>query len=364
MNQIKFRVDANSEIGLGHLMRCLSLATELSRRGMSCGFFTKTSDESAHQMIASKGFAHVRLPANLSFADEAGAIAAQAGECSAPDFLVADLTHPQALAMPESEIKAWSKGLGRESLSLVLIDGHGEQILFKKIAVPAALWITPYAGSTPQTLPAGAKHLAGLDYFIFSPEFSALIPKEPRMIRKKAQRLLITFGGSDPTRITPKVMRSLSLLPHALEVSVVIGPCFKDELSHEIESLAKTLPNHHWNLIRAPKSMGQLMLDCDAAISSTGLTKYELAALGTPSLLLSIDRVHAQLNRSYAETGVAETLGEASLIPEEEICSALDRLLSDESKRAQMSRDSQNLLDGQGSARIADEISLLARASR
>ena len=38
---IAFRVDASSNIGIGHLMRCLALSEELIQRDHACYFLTK-----------------------------------------------------------------------------------------------------------------------------------------------------------------------------------------------------------------------------------------------------------------------------------------------------------------------------------
>lgn len=44
---IGFRVDANEQIATGHLVRCISIATELIKRGKKCIFFLAEEKETA-----------------------------------------------------------------------------------------------------------------------------------------------------------------------------------------------------------------------------------------------------------------------------------------------------------------------------
>src|SRR3546814_10324367 len=81
------------------------------------------------------------------------------------------------------------------------------------------------------------------------------------------------------------------------------------------------------------------MLWCDLAISATGLTKYELAATGTPAILLSHDRAHAENNLAFAELGAAVDLGEIALLSDITIAETVRALLQDAARRARRSEE-------------------------
>ena len=49
---IGFRVDANEQIATGHLVRCISIATELIKRGIKCIFFLAEEKETARLKAA------------------------------------------------------------------------------------------------------------------------------------------------------------------------------------------------------------------------------------------------------------------------------------------------------------------------
>src|SRR3546814_8638629 len=94
------------------------------------------------------------------------------------------------------------------------------------------------------------------------------------------------------------------------------------------------------------------MLWCDLAISATGLTKYELAATGTPAILLSHDRAHAENNLAFAELGAAVDLGEIALLSDITIAETVRALLQDAARRARMSSCGRRAVDGRGAFRI------------
>ena len=60
---IVFRTDASIQIGTGHVMRCLTLAGELTRRGHQCRFVCREHMGHIGDFISSIGYGLVLLPA-------------------------------------------------------------------------------------------------------------------------------------------------------------------------------------------------------------------------------------------------------------------------------------------------------------
>ena len=56
---IYIRADANDKIGIGHMMRCFSIAQALRKRGTEATFFV--ADRSSAKMAAEAGFGYVCL---------------------------------------------------------------------------------------------------------------------------------------------------------------------------------------------------------------------------------------------------------------------------------------------------------------
>lgn len=60
--QIVFRVDSATQIGSGHLMRCLTLATALREKGATCAFVCRSHPNNLIALLRQKGFTVYELP--------------------------------------------------------------------------------------------------------------------------------------------------------------------------------------------------------------------------------------------------------------------------------------------------------------
>ena len=163
------------------------------------------------------------------------------------------------------------------------------------------------------------------------------------------------MGGSDPQGLTVRVLDAISRVAGPdWTTRVAIGAAFAADLADAIRAL--TSANPHIELVDAPLSLAKELAWADLAIASTGLTKYELAWAGVPSLQISIDQVHAELNAAFEAERTAIHLGAANRVDAPTIAAALAALAADEAARASMSRRGQAFVDGNGGARVADAI--------
>ena len=55
MKHFAFRLEANSHIGTGHLMRCMAIANELFQNGSSCHFLSSELSSSLQALLKSHG---------------------------------------------------------------------------------------------------------------------------------------------------------------------------------------------------------------------------------------------------------------------------------------------------------------------
>tara|TARA_Y100000588_G_scaffold132178_1_gene144860 strand:- start:320 stop:1435 length:1116 start_codon:yes stop_codon:yes gene_type:complete len=360
--RIVLRFDADGQVGMGHFSRSLSLAEKLVEIGFEPIVVTKHVHANIWTALKTFSYTCIKIPSSLPWSAEEEYIAQEFGfrDVKASIF---DISTPYALcSIPDVDrcLSAF-KNHG----SLCLIDSVHDQALGDKIQTDLDMVVVPYVGSgdSEGRKQDGTTFLGGPSYFVLGGEYSRSGPIQREMRSDDPLRVLLTFGGSDPQGITARALKAVSRISEqSLMLRVIVGPSFSDRLTSQLEQSARSI-HHCCTIVNAPDSLLEHMLWCDLAISSSGLTKYELAMTGTPSILISIDKDHALINKPFDETGVSVHLGVHSMVSEEQIKHAVVRLLANRDARVRMSRCGRELLDGQGATKILNELdSIISRS--
>ena len=103
------------------------------------------------------------------------------------------------------------------------------------------------------------------------------------------RKVLVCFGGSDPTNNTMRVLKGLELVREALAIHVVLGEAntHDDTIREFCDSMTASV-----TVEKGMDSLCSAMSDTGLAFCSVGNTSYELACLGVPSLLVIAKHEH------------------------------------------------------------------------
>jgi len=274
---IVFRCDAGLNIGMGHFARCAALASWLDDEAIR---FVVGADERARPALASRADT-ISLPQGLTPEKEPAFWREQA---VAPDAIVFDLSYP-ARVTRRAETLALMMQLGEEGTPRIVIDAVGSQTLVEDDAAVDVV-VMPYLDVKP--VAARPRTLAGADYFLLPKGW----PSRPERDGGRAvRRVLITMGGSDPHRLTMRALRAVMQVAQTpWTIRVVIGPAFDRAFASDLRACASA--DVRIEAVEAPRDLAEQLQWADLGVTTTGLTKYELAWAGLPSVQISIDRLH------------------------------------------------------------------------
>lgn len=160
--------------------------------------------------------------------------------------------------------------------------------------------------------------------------------------RERPQRVLLTFGGTDPSGITLRVLDAIGDLCH-LAITVVAGIGLRNVRAVEERVDAMRSMGIDVTLLRDVALMSDVMGDADFAFSSAGRTLYELAHMGVPTIVICQNEVETQHTFATIDNGFLP-LGQAIAVRPEDIRAAFASLSSSAALRRSM-RDRMLALD-------------------
>jgi UDP-2,4-diacetamido-2,4,6-trideoxy-beta-L-altropyranose hydrolase len=349
MSRVCIRVDAYPEIGYGHLKRCLVIAGCLRERGKEV-FFLLVGDSAASAEIQKADFDLVEIEKETSFLEQINAIESYGFENIG--VTIVDISHIRAI-QDSKGLALYLKELTNKSFT-VLIDSFGVQSARENIPkLFCNILVSPYVGEQKSKKQINYTELLGVEYFVLD---SAYQNYRKKNIREFANKILITCGGSDPSSISIKILNALnSDKKRTLNIKVIVGSGFSSELNEILLNFSKYSP-HNVDLVINPDDLSSEMSWCDIAISTSGLTKYELAATGTPAILMSIDSSHDTVNQYFTSEKSVVDLGDAKNVTDVKLLNSVWMLLKNEDERARQSLAGQNFINGNGTGNLVEEI--------
>ncbi|GGD72426.1 UDP-2,4-diacetamido-2,4,6-trideoxy-beta-L-altropyranose hydrolase [Lacimicrobium alkaliphilum] len=283
MNKVLFRTDGNTQMGLGHLMRCLALAQQLDAGKVEVIFAVRQATVafclSRHDWVGS-----VIIVPDCSLQQEVLWLQQQP-EFNQADWLILD--GYQFDSDYRQALKATAKPLA------LFDDNNNSGPLYADLVINGASHALQL-GYT-ETAP-GATYCLGEQYRVLRREFSLVEPL-PFSERKD---LVISFGGSDPLDITLRLLKEVEQLKADMPIRVITGAAYDrlEELEVYLQHTVLNIQHLHNH---------QQMADCFGwarlAISAAGGSQFELLACATPSLLVIVAENQRQASLQASQQG-------------------------------------------------------------
>ncbi|MGP4060593.1 UDP-2,4-diacetamido-2,4,6-trideoxy-beta-L-altropyranose hydrolase [Halobacillus sp. H74] len=316
--RVGFRTDASTDSGTGHVMRCLTLAEELRMQGAEVFFMCRRRPGDLVDFIQQKRFAVYAITGaeGISWREDAARSLGILDNVGIVDWLIVDHYDLDA---------RWERVLKSSVKRLMVIDDladrpHDCHLLLDQNLYPDM--DKRYEGRIPD----GTVKLLGPAYTLLREEF---ILEAERLSNPNGtlERILVSFGGSDPTNETLKALKAILMLEKQPEVDVVIGK--SNPYQTEILAFCKKVKEFHLHI--QTNEIARLMQKADIAIGAGGGSVWERCYMNLPSIVIETASNQTEIIAFLEEKGAIFNLGKSEKVRVEDIYKQLQELDDDSS---------------------------------
>jgi spore coat polysaccharide biosynthesis protein SpsF len=198
--------------------------------------------------------------------------------------------------------------------------------------------------------------LFGPDYIVLDERF-AQAHERPKVIRERVEEVLVFMGGSDPAGLTLRALDALEQLDPEWHTTVALGYAFQD--CEEAQRRAARAPNVE--VVVGPADLAAPMAQADMALCSGGIAMFEVACVGTPSIVWCQVPHELHNARLFTERGIVRCLGLGDEVEAGAAADALETLANDAAARRAMSEAGKRAVDGRGLNRVMEAIEQCVR---
>ncbi len=328
---VLIRADANSDIGMGHIMRCLSIADSFTSVGESVIFIL--ADNMVDNLIKSRGYNTVILNSDYRTMDE------EQWPDIIADYILVDsyfVTYKYLCSLKHrAKTLAYIDDLNAFPYPVDVVINYNVYGFFLN-------YKSSYDKDNAPLFILGAT---------FAPLRAMFRDVERKKQNKIVRNILISTGGSDIAHIALKLVQSK---PINYTFHLLLGNMNPDK--DVIINLSEENKNFviHENVI----DMRSFISEMDIAVSAAGSTLYEICACGVPLITYSIADNQIYGAEAFEKLELAINIGDLRNIPDpcEKIIGSVKDLANNYEKRVHIGNKMQDMIDGYGADRIVETI--------
>jgi UDP-2,4-diacetamido-2,4,6-trideoxy-beta-L-altropyranose hydrolase len=337
------RADGSKELGLGHLIRSLTLLQELRLRGWSVSLATRLQgdvDVLAARPVATlmDGIDVIRVPSDRELTPS------DISDRSDANILIVD--HYGLDAAFEANFA------GSGFCRVVMDDFTNRQHDCEFLINPA---IDEDGGHYNDLVPPNCRLLTGSQFVILRPEFLTCRRKSLRHSRTSIRHVAVSLGATDSADLTLPILKTLDIARSELpsfSVSIMMSSVATN--IPDVQAFLAEAPDD-WRLMLDAADVGEILASTDLAIGSFGTSSWERACLGVPTIAIPV-AANQNLNRGKFEEMNAVIALCVDNALQENLVNTLRALHHSPERLLTMSAAASSLCDGIGCVRIADAI--------
>lgn len=341
MKKIIFRTDANEYIGLGHVMRCITIAKAM--KDMECIF--AVSDIRTYEFINSNNLNAICLDTNYKCYNlsEAERLVNIGNIYDVSNVLVDSYYVNNEYLF---KLKDYFKVICFNCRDIFL---PADVIINYNIDCDKNLYKKLYAKEKTELL-LGSEYVPLRDEFVKRKEY---------VVREKVKQILIITGGTDLYNFMGKFAKFVCNDNTYKDIKFIF---ISGKYNNHVEQL-KEYANIKQNIIvlENVKNISLYMYNSDLVISAGGTTIYELCAIGVPTIIFSMTNNQISEAEYLGRNNIVKYLGKYDVINFDMklLSKTINSMINDFIERKNISIRMKKIIDGQGAYRISKFITEL-----
>ncbi|MDO5850747.1 MAG: glycosyltransferase [Methanobacteriaceae archaeon] len=302
--KILIKTDANHEIGTGHVFRGLSLASKLVKHEVI--FLLDEAQPLGIEIVSNNNYPFITHDSRKSKEDIIDKIVEYD-----PDIVINDILNTHS---------KYVKSLYDKGYYIVNFEDLGGGIKYAHMVFDAL-----YEHKIP------LKNLfSGHKYYILKDEFNY---QESKTITEDVNKILLTFGGTDPNNFTEKTTEAILESSYENDIEIILGLGYAKK--KEIQEKYKD--NDRITIYENVRNMSEHMYNADLIFTSAGRTMYEIASIGVPCICLcqnerELSHIFGNVENGFINMGLGEN------VSKEEIKETLENTLENYNLRLEMNK--------------------------
>jgi len=332
--KVIFRCDAGHapEIGTGHIARSKTLANNLVEKGYSCKndimFYTRHDSDYdlGESYLADSGFAYKVFTNN-------GLKANSSSELEILQSANATLIFMDRLATSSKLID----GIASSGKKIVTFDDYGSGRVCADLAISAIF----------DDVSEFDNLVKGYGYLVLSKNSYNPLP-----VSQHITKIVATFGGHDTRDLCRFFLENSAIIPSTCSVDIILGGCEEDTLRWYYEYIELKQLQDRFKVHKFPDNYHKIIANADLAITSGGLSIFEFAAYGIPSVGLPQYEHQLRTIENLRDAGISLVGSEGMALSQDTFKASLGRILNDSTLRNHMAMCARKCIDGNGIDRI------------
>ena len=288
IKKLAYRADISSRIGAGHLIRLINFSYYLKLKKKDIFWLISGNKEISKKILNKKKFKNIFFLKNNN-----RDLILKILKKHKINTIIFDMAYQSNIK--NINLFKYIDFFKKKNLKTISFD-HPESKRMGNIS------IVPYLYKSERVIDQKRDiiFLKGTNYLVFPKKFMSYNLKKKK-IKRKPKNILISLGGTDHDNLTYKLLKLIRNIKTNNNFRILSGFQNYKRLKLLIIKLKfERIKNLKVKLLESQQNMHTHLFWSDIAIIAEGLTKFEAAILGTPSIMInSVERDNSWLIKDF-----------------------------------------------------------------